>query len=182
MMEIWKDIKGYEGKYQISNLGNVKSLKDSRGNFREKLLKLQKDTKGYLRIQLFKNGKGETKKVHRLVAEAFIPNPNNLPEVNHIKEFEKDNNIVENLEWVTSKQNSNHGTRNYRMGKSHSRTVYQYSINGDFIKMWPSTMECGRNGFDRGHVGECCLGKRKTHNGYIWSYTPIMLDKERLTS
>lgn len=108
MEEIWKDIKEYEGIYQVSNLGRVKSLKHSKEG---KLLKGRVTGKGYLSVALFRNSVRKSNSIHRLVAEAFIPNPENKPEVNHIDE-NKLNNDVSNLEWVTSKENSNHGTRN----------------------------------------------------------------------
>lgn len=102
-MEEWKDIEGYEGIYQISNLGNVKSLK----YHKEKRIKSNKNRNGYLKIGLILNGKRKHISIHRLVAKAFIPNPNSLPEVNHI-DGNKENNKVENLEWNNRKQNSLH--------------------------------------------------------------------------
>lgn len=173
MKEIWKDIEGFEDKYQISNLGNIKSLKDSKGNKREKILKLQKDNKGYLRIQLFKGGKYYTKIVHRLVAIAFIPNPENKPQVNHIKEFEKDNNRVDNLEWCDNKYNCNYGTRSKRGGEKHSKQVYQYSLSGELIKVWQSTLECSRSGFNHRRISDCGNGIRKSYKSFIWSYKTL---------
>ena len=118
--EIWKDIKGYEGLYQVSNFGRVKSLtkyhKTKKGYFsKERILKLIRNERGYLLVGLCKNWKKQKVFVHRLVAETFIPNPNNLPQVNHINEFEKDNNSIDNLEWCTCKYNCNYGTRNKRI-------------------------------------------------------------------
>ena len=113
MEEEWRDIKGYEGKYQVSNLGRVKSLKNCKGNYREKILKLGKDKLGYLQVVLSKEGKGKLFRVHRLVAESFIENTNNYPEVNH-KDENKSNNCVDNLEWCDRKYNCNYGTRNIR--------------------------------------------------------------------
>lgn len=112
--EIWKDINGWEGLYQISNYGRVKSLSkylyNGYGYFwsKEKIMKLTNNQDGYLRIHLRNNGKRKVYSVHRLVAEAFIPNPNNLPEVNH-KDEDTSNSKVDNLEWCTSKYNSNYG-------------------------------------------------------------------------
>ena len=176
-MEIWKDIKGYEGLYQVSNEGRVKSL-----NFRrkgvEKVLKPRKVTKGYLQVALWKNRKRKDQMVHRLVGEAFIPNPDNLPQINH-KNEDKTLNTVENLEWCTNEYNHNYGTRNIRAGvglnKNSSKIVYQYTLDGELVKVFPSTMECGRNGYKQGSVAACCRGKYgcKTHKGYRWSYIPL---------
>lgn len=119
MKEIWKDIEGYEGKYQVSNLGRIKSLerKNSRGNqIREKILKLIYDKDGYLLVNLYKNSKKKTYKVHRLVALAHIPNPNNYPQVNH-KDENPSNNHISNLEWCTNKYNCNYGTKKERLSK-----------------------------------------------------------------
>ena len=110
MNEEWRDIRGYEGKYQVSNLGRIKSLKDSHGNYREKILKFKLEVSGYLQVHLYLENKVKAFKIHRLVAEAFIPNPNNLPEVNH-KDENKENNRVDNLEWCDRKYNINYGTR-----------------------------------------------------------------------
>ena len=112
MNEEWRDIKGYEGRYQVSNLGRVKSLNYNHTS-REKILKAREDKVGYLYLNLYKNNKRKTHKVHRLVAQAFIENPNNYPQVNH-KDENKSNNRVENLEWCTHRYNLNYGTRNQR--------------------------------------------------------------------
>ena len=117
MKEIWKDIEGYEGRYQVSNFGNVKSL-NYKHTGEEKIMQSCKDKIGYLHIKLFMNGKPKMYKVHRLVAQAFIPNSNNYPQVNH-KDENKINNNVNNLEWCTAKYNSNFGTRKERLRKNH---------------------------------------------------------------
>ena len=164
--EIWKNISGYKSKYQISNLGNVKSVNYNRTG-KEKILKTTQNNKGYLGVILCNgDGKRKYRYVHRLVAEAFIPNPLNLPQVNHKKEFEKWNNKVENLEWVTAKENVNYGTRTQR----ESKKVFQYSKEGILIKEWKSTNDCKRNGFNQSHVWECCIGNRKLYKGFAWSY------------
>ena len=123
-MEIWKDIEGYEGLYQVSNKGRIKSLNYKRTG-KEGILKGKADKNGYLIVFLYKNRKPKPFLIHRLVAEAFIPNVNDLPEVNHIDE-NKENNHVENLEWCTRKYNMNYGTRTKRSvenrkGKKHKK-------------------------------------------------------------
>ena len=160
MDEIWKDKKDYEGHYQVSNLGRVKSIK-----FGKEIILKQKINGGYYSVNLSKNGIVKTYFVHRLVAEAFIPNPNNYKEVNH-KDEDKSNNIVTNLEWCDRKYNQNYGTKNEKFSKK----VYQYTLDGQFVKEWPSTMDCGRNGYIQQAISSCCLGKLKTYKGFIWSY------------
>lgn len=156
-MEIWRDIEGYEGLYQVSNEGRIKSIK------KRKILSLFANHKGYLQTYLYKNGEKKGFLVHRLVAEAFIPNPMNLPQVNH-KDENKTNNSVENLEWCTNDYNINY---------SQSKKVYQYTLNNDLVKIWNSTMELGRNGFSQPCISLCCNGKKQKHKGYKWSYYPL---------
>lgn len=175
-MEIWRDIKDFEGLYQVSNLGRVRSF-NYRQTGQTKVLKLSKDKFGYLQVSLFKNGKLKTFRVHRLVAEAFIPNLLGEPQVNHIDE-DKQNNHVSNLEWCDSKYNNNYGTHNQRISEKTtngklSKPVLQYTKTGELVKEWPSIMEAGRNGFNQGHVWSCCNVKRKSHKGYIWKYKEV---------
>ena len=125
MIEIWKNIQGYEGLYQISNLGRVKSLHYNK----EKILKPNKYGAGYYGVALSKNNKHKRYSIHRLVAIAFIPNPNNLPQVNH-KDEDKTNNRVDNLEWCTNEYNMNYGTRNERANEKISETVRKKFENG----------------------------------------------------
>lgn len=165
MEEIWKDKKDYEGLYQTSNLGRVKSFKFGK----ERILKPGTDKNGYLLVNLCKNGKVKTFKVHRLVAEAFLPNPDNLPEVNH-KDENKQNNVVSNLEWCDRKYNINYGTGVRRSYLQRCKPVLQYDLEGNFVREWKSIRECGRNGYDQGNVTSCCRGKQKTHKGFIWKY------------
>lgn len=171
--EIWKDIKGYEGLYQISNYGKVKSLdrikKSSLKNqdfvrVKSRILKQYTNKKGYLLVQLNKNGMGKTKQLHRLVAEAFIPNPDKLSEVNH-KDENPGNNCADNLEWCDSKYNNNYGTRIDRMTIS----IEQYTKDNIFIKLWKNEAEIIKV-LKIYHTGDCCKGKRKTAGGYIWKY------------
>ena len=173
MTEIYKDIKDLEGLYQVSNFGNVLSLNYHRSG-KPKLLKPRKIKGGYLQVLFCKNGEMKNYLVHRLVAETFLPNPNNFPEVNH-KDEDKTNNSVENLEWCDGKYNQNYGTRNERISKANtngklSKPVLQFSKTGELIREWPSTQECSRNGFNQSAVAECCQGKRKSHKGFKWQY------------
>lgn len=156
-MEIFKEIEGYEN-YQISNLGNVKSLKFGK----ERILKPAKDKGGYLTVDLFKQGKHKTYKIHRLVAQAFIENPNNLPEVNH-KDENPANNTIENLEWCTREYNINFGTRTEKCSKQ------VLCIETGVI--YPSTHQVERQlGFAQGYISNACNGKCKQAYGYHWKY------------
>lgn len=181
MVEEWKDIEEYEGVYMVSNWGNVKSLErvDSLGHLRkERILKPFISGKGYFQVQLCKNGQSKKYSVHRLVAEAFIPNddPERKNQINHIREFEKTNNCIDNLEWCTAKYNTNYGTGNQRRAEKQingkrSKTLYQYSLEGQFIKEWESTQEVERQlGYSSSNIRTCCLGKRKTAYSFIWRY------------
>ena len=162
--EYWKPVVGYEGHYQVSNFGRVKSIK-----FGKEIILKQNIRGGYYIVNLSKNGIVKTYLVHRLVAEAFIDNTDNLPEVNH-KDENKLNNNVDNLEWCTHEYNINYGTRNKKVSKKLSKPVLQYTLDGEFVREWKSTIECGRNGYDQGHVAACCNGKLKTYKGFIWEY------------
>ena len=159
--EIWKPIEGYEN-YYISNLGNVKNIKG-------KLLCLWKDNVGYLQVKLSKEGKWYYKRVHRLVAEAFIPNPHNLPCVNH-KDENKENNSVENLEWCDYVYNANYGTgiersKEKRLGE---RFVV---INLDTGEVYQTPKDASREtGIHNDSISKVCKGKSKTAGGYRWRY------------
>lgn len=197
MEEIWRDVKGYEGLYQVSNLGRVKSLerfiktrKNKNGmngyiHKQESIRIPTKDYKGYLRLNLCKEGKQKPFKVHRLVAQAFIPNPNNLPQVNH-KDENKENNCITNLEWCTNEYNHNYGTRNKRVAEKQKgrkipfeqikNKIAVLQINKDtneVIRKYDSIKEaqicCGVK-THYSHIGECCKGERKTAYGFKWRY------------
>ena len=174
--EYWRPVVGYEGLYEVSYLGRVKSL-NYRQTGKEAILK--NGIKGrcgkfghrYSSVSLSKNGKVNDKLVHRLVAEAFIPNPDNLPEVNH-KDEDKANNRVENLEWCTGKYNCNYGTRN----EGTRRGVEQCSLDGKLIKVWPSISEVfSQLGYSTSHISECCQGKRIAAYGFIWRYASLLV-------
>lgn len=177
MQEIWKPIEGYEGLYEVSNKGRVKSVRRAitrtdgiKITVRERILKLCATKDGYLYVNLKLLGKQKSQLVHRLVAEAFIPNLENKPQVNHIDE-NKMNNVVKNLEWCTAKENSNYGTRTERMAKTQGKTIVQYTQDGKLIKIWPSAHEVERQlKFDDGFVGAAARGKHKTAYGFIWKY------------
>ena len=171
--EIYKDIKDLEGKYQVSNFGNILSLNYHRSG-KSRLLKPRKDKDGYLRVCLYKGKKYKNFYIHRLVAETFIPNSENLTEINHIDE-DKTNNRVDNLEWKSHKDNCNHGTRNERIAKAKtngklSKKVLQFTLDGEFVREWPSTAECGRNGFNHGNIVSCCNEKLPHYKGFLWMY------------
>ena len=166
MEEIWRDIDDYEGLYQISNKGHVKSLKWGK----ERILRPMINSSGYLNVVLYKNTASQSRYIHRLVAEVFIPNTQNKPQINHKDEC-KTNNTVENLEWATAKENSNFGTRNERMGYSLSKPILQYSKSGEFIREWKSAVEVKRVlGINNSHIIQCCKDKRKSAGGFIWRY------------
>ena len=175
IMEEWRDIKGFEGLYQVSNLGHVKSVSrkiwNGKGFFRskEKFVSQVLNHKGYLMVQLWSNKNFKTISVHRLVADAFVPNPKDLPQVNH-KDEDKTNNKVSNLEWCTAKYNINYGTAKIRMAEKCSKPVIGSSLATQDCVRFVSAAEAGRNGFCASHVIECCNNKRKTHKGYIWNW------------
>ena len=172
MQEIWKDVEGYEGKYQVSNLGRMRILKN---------MILQTTPTGYISINLYKNGKGKRTSVHRLVAKAFIPNPENKPYINH-KDTNRSNNCINNLEWCTPKENTQHSIK-YGNSKNllkrletirekYKRKINQYDLDGNFIKQWDSLNEAARflNKKSSGPISNCCSGKIKTAYGYKWEY------------
>lgn len=178
MEEVWKDVKGYEGIYQVSNFGRVKGLPryDSRGNARvERILKSIPTKDGYLRVHLSNGGIKRKRPIHRLVAEAFIQNPENNPQVNHIDE-DKTNNTVDNLEWVTPKENINHATSLYRRAIKQRKTQHGKSIiaidiaNGEHNE-YISINECGRKlQINPAGIHQVLIGNYKQTKGYIFKY------------
>ena len=176
--EIWKDIKGYEGLYQVSNMGRVKSLEHvtirkngSKLPVKERILKPEILHNGYLRVKLYDSSdKMKRFLVHRLVCEAFHENPENKPYVNHIDE-DRANNTTSNLEWCTATENINYGTRNTKVAKALGKPVGQYTRDGELVKVWQSTIEVQRQlGFDQGNITRVANGKLKTAYGYVWKY------------
>ena len=177
MEEVWKDIAGYEGIYQISNYGKVKSLKNN------KTRKLIEDRDGYLWVALYKNKKQKIFFVHRLVAKAFIENKTNKPQVNH-KDENKKNNIVTNLEWVTAKENINYGTRTYKASKKHNKPIKVIYRDGTY-EIWESaTIFANEFGLNRDSISDNIRNKRMTRNGlmfeYVNCYNPEMFDREEV--
>lgn len=182
MKEIWKDIKDYEGLYQISNFGRVKSLPRKTNNQHSKgLIMKQKSVFGYSKIQLRKNKKYKWFFVHRLVAMAFLNNYNENLQVNHKNGIKNDNN-VNNLEMVTASENQLHSYRvlkntpsmKNRFGKDHVRSVKvnQYDKNNTFIKTWNSIIEASKQlNISASCICNNCKGRRKSAGGYFWKYT-----------
>ena len=158
-METWKPIADYEGLYQVSDLGRIKSL--WYGN--EKILKPGKTRSGYLHVDLFKDGQKKTSLIHRLVADAFIPNPNNLETVNH-KDEVKTNNVASNLEWMSQKDNNIY---------SKARKVQMFDKKtGELLATFPYINEAERvTGINQSHISSCCRGKLKSAGGYVWRYS-----------
>ena len=204
MNEIWKtavyDGEIYEELYKVSNLGRILSL-DYRNTGKPGLMNPFETPNGYLQVCLSKNR--ETKKcyVHRLVAEAFLENPEGKPCVNHKIEgdegktmnmviFNEDGSVNKEkstIEWVTYKENNDYGTRNERIGVANkiantngkqSKRVLQLSLSGHLIREWESTAECGRNGFNQGAVCLCCNGKLPHYKGFLWMYADDYKEKQ----
>lgn len=174
--EEWRDVVGYEGLYQVSDQGRVKSLErtfiDKIGRERyvkERILKLTVDGWGYLVVTLCAGGK-KNLMVHRLVCEAFNDNRDEKPEVNHINEIKTDNRAC-NLEWCTRRENLNHGTRSERSAKTLSKPICQYTLDEKIVKTWASLTEVKRKtGFVQSHISQVANGKRKQAYGFIWKY------------
>lgn len=171
-IEIWKDIPNYEGLYQVSNLGRVKSLEriDALGHrLKEKILK-PKLTRGYYEVGLFKNSIRKMYLVHRLVWEAFNGHIPEGLQVNHINEVKTDNRLS-NLNLMTAKENTNWGSRNERISKNCSKPVLQFTLDNILVKEFLSIIQIERElGFSCGNIVNCCKGRYKTAYGYIWRY------------
>ncbi len=191
MEEIWKPVKKWETLYEVSNLGRVRS-KDRVVNrnvngkiiptkYTGKILSSHLN-KGYEYVTLTSYPRKSPLKVHRLVAEAFIPNPNNLPAVNH-KDENKENNCVDNLEWCTSKYNNNYGTKKERLSAKLKHKISQYSLDGNWIRDWDSACDASYAlGINRARINGCVLGFKdhKTAGGYIWKSVDDLITKEHI--
>lgn len=189
--EVWKKVVGYEEYHEVSNYGRVKFLGYNNGNVKNGYPKILKqffpNNRGcYWFVDLYKNGKTKHKRVHRLVAEAFLPNPDNLPEVNH-KDENKKNPHLDNLEWCTRKYNANYGTMPERMrelmrrrrnagyknkiGVKH-KEVHQYDLEGKYIATYNSQKEAGLiTGINSNNICDVCKGRALSAGGFIWTYT-----------
>lgn len=174
--EEWRPIKGYEGLYEISNMGRVKRLGrksiTSSGKVRylkEALRQPQKSKKGYMNVRLTNKGVYKSFIVHRLVAEAFIENPLNKPQVNHIDE-DRSNNRVDNLEWVTCIENNNHGSRNEKISKIQRKPVEGMSLKDKSTLKYKQLKDTSFDGFNHLMVSRCCRGIQYKHRGYIWRF------------
>lgn len=187
--EEWRNIEGFEGVYQVSNLGRVKSLSRAVPNQtsipirKTQIMKQRFNANGYLCVRIQVNKKTKGKSVHRLVAQAFIPNPQNKPFVNHKCGIKADNRVSE-LEWVTNQENTIHS---YRLGLQkpnrhllghkgsschNSIPVTQYTLDGAFVKNWDCQADVKRAlNINQAHISDCCRGKRNTVRGFIWKYT-----------
>ena len=156
-----KDIKGYEGLYGITTEGNVYSYK------RKRFLKPGVNQKGYLYVILCKDGKTKIYTIHRLVAEAYIPNTENLPQVNH-RDENKTNNCLQNLEWCDASYNTNYGTRNEKVSNSKKIPILQFDLDGNFIREWSSATDVGKE--LQGNICNCLKGKLPSAYGFVWKY------------
>ena len=178
MVETWKSIHGYEGLYEISNNGQVKMLgrikKYRWGNtsYVEPKTIAQCLVCGYKKVKLRGyDGKTKMYSVHRLVAETFIPNPHNYPQVNH-KDENKSNNNVDNLEWCTAKYNANYGTGIKRCTLARLKPILQFSKDGEFIRKWDSMKDVVNSlGISYSRISQACNGITKTSCGYIWKFS-----------
>lgn len=179
-MEIWKDIKGYEGYYKVSTLGNIKRVV-SKNRPKELIRKIVYKKNGYATVLLSVKQKVKLIHVHRAVANSFIPNPENKPQVNH-KDLNKKNNNISNLEWMTNLENMQHvnsikkWSNNARSGKENARSipVIQLSIDGIKIKEWVNMSQAALAlGIGNGDICNVCKGNRKSAGGYKWEYLHI---------
>lgn len=189
MKEIWKDINGYEGVYQVSNFGNVRSLdrivNGSHNNTclkKGRILKPRINRDGYYTVVLCVNMKKKYVGIHRLVAETFIPNPENFPCVNHKDENKLNNFVYVNedgtidigksyLEWCNTDYNNTYGTRLQRAASSKSIPIIQFNLEGKILKEWKSAVEVEKRlGFSKNSIRSCCRGEHKQAYGYIWKY------------
>lgn len=173
MAEIWKSVGGFDGIYEVSSCGRVRNA--TNGN----IITPKHNNRGYVQIRLNKCGKTHYWLLHRLVAFAFIPNPENLPQINH-KDENKDNNCVDNLEWCTNLYNRHYGNGYQRSVDNHDylalaeqnkRKVRQYDLSGNLIKDWVGVKDIQKaTGIGESNIRRCCYGRGKSAGGYVWQY------------
>ena len=182
MEEIWKEIEGYGGRYKVSNLGNVKSMNYGNHGYERNLVPKVNNC-GRLWVELFSNGEKKQILIHRLVGQAFIPNPQNLPQINH-KDENPMNNVVDNLEWCTKEYNLQYTANRHpewfrhgdepgrqRKSKNKNHAINQYDAEGNFIRQWPNSRTIfQQTGMSDWSISECCRGKRKKAYGFKWQY------------
>lgn len=183
MREIWADIENYEGLYQASNFGNIKSL-PNKNHKDEKILNPTINSSGYLKVELYKNRKAKDFYVHRLVASTFLPNPDNKPQINH-RDGNKSNNSISNLEWVTASENQKHSIEHglhapspmkNKVGKlnPNSKPIIQYDYDGNFIRVWDSPYDAAKAlNIQINNIRACVNGYHHSSAGFIWKpYQP----------
>lgn len=176
-IEEWRAVVGYEGLYEVSSFGRVKSLPKVWLKYdgtplrqKERILKERPTRNGYLRVCLRKNGKSTDAYIHRLVCEAFLPNPHSFSDVNH-KDENKLNNHIENLEWCSRSFNNNYGSHNEKSAISRGKPVAKYSLSGKLLKTYPSARSADRDtGIDQSLIGLVCKGVYKQAGGFIWKF------------
>ena len=162
--EIWKDIQGYEGSYQVSSLGRIRSL-PRKNHLTYSFMRPFYNENGYKCISLYKNNIKHNFYIHRLVASTFLPNPKNLSQVNH-KDYRRGNNYVDNLEWISMRENIA-----YSYCNSPKKPVNQYRLDGSFVKRWNCISDVSKIGAHRSDIAKCCRGILKQSKGYKWRYT-----------
>lgn len=182
--EVWKPIVGYEGLYEASNLGRIRSIGIRAGKHGDVVILKQHNIKGYLRITLHKDKETKCFLSHRLIYEAFygkLPkferkgktHGDEMWEINH-KDEDKKNNKIENLELITKSQNIRYGTRSRRQAKKLTKSVYQYTLDRNLVKFWEGgAPEIFKHGYNKSCISECCRGVQKYYKGFLWSYVPL---------
>lgn len=158
------DVKGYEGLYAVTSCGKIWS-------YRSNMFLKPFTARGYLKVKLYKDKANKSASVHRLVAEAYLPNPDSLPQINH-KDENKENNCVDNLEWCDTKYNINFGRHNQNVSKSHSKKVCCVELGKEFES---AKIAAAHMGVSASNIAKCCKGKYKTTGGYHWKYASTTL-------
>jgi len=178
-IEEFRAVKDYEGYYEISNLGRLKSLSrlvrcngklnSKMKKTKEKIMSPVLDKDGYVDIIMQNKGMFKHGKIHRLVAFAFIPNPKNYKYINHKNEIKDDNNVI-NLEWCTQKYNNSYNNGMVKRNKLKRKPIIQYDLDMNIVNNWDSTMSASRNGFCSSNISSCLRGVTKTHKGFKWEF------------